>query len=320
MKGQKGFMKGLELCQSFYNEYGAPMLEKEFPDLVGIVAVGLCGSGSECFGYDDEYSRDHDFEPGFCIFIPDESIIDNKLMFELEKAYSKLPKEYMGFSRATTTPVGGKRHGVIRADDFFREKCGRAEGDLSLQEWFFIPEQGLLEATNGKIFRDDFGALSEIRERLSFMPEVVRLKKLAGHLLLMGQAGQYNYKRCVGRGETAAAQLAVGEFVKNTLHAIFLLNKKYMPYYKWCFRALRDLPLLCELHSDLEYLISSGNSAEDVVKKSEIIENICTRVGELLLSAGLSDFKGDQCEGHAYSVNNKIQDNEIRNLHILYGV
>ena len=58
-------MKGLELSQKFYLEHGAPMLQKEFPELCGIFAVGLCGSGSECFGYDDDISRDHDFEQGF---------------------------------------------------------------------------------------------------------------------------------------------------------------------------------------------------------------------------------------------------------------
>ena len=80
-------MKGLELCEKFYNEYGAFMLRNEFPELEGIIAVGLCGSGSECFGYDDELSKDHDFEPGFCIFIPDESIIDDKTAFRLELQY-----------------------------------------------------------------------------------------------------------------------------------------------------------------------------------------------------------------------------------------
>lgn len=313
-------MKGLELCESFYNEYGAPMLKNEFPELEGIVAIGLCGSGSECFGYDDALSTDHDFEPGFCVFIPDESIIDNKLMFALERAYSKLPKEYMGFKRNADNPVGGRRHGIIRADDFFIEKCGRADGSLTLQEWFFVPEQSLLEATNGKIFRDDFGAFTEIRERLAHMPEAVQLKKLAGSLLLMGQAGQYNYSRCVKRGETAAAQLAVGEFVKNALHVVFLLNKRYMPYYKWCFRALNDIPVLSSLYYDLEYLISSGNSTAEAEKKVEIIENVCAQISDALVTLQLSDFKGNECEGHAYSVNNKIEDNDIRNLHILYGV
>ena len=308
------------MCESFYNEYGAPMLKNEFPELEGIVAIGLCGSGSECFGYDDALSTDHDFEPGFCVFIPDESIIDNKLMFALERAYSKLPKEYMGFKRNADNPVGGRRHGIIRADDFFIEKCGRADGSLTLQEWFFVPEQSLLEATNGKIFRDDFGAFTEIRERLAHMPEAVQLKKLAGSLLLMGQAGQYNYSRCVKRGETAAAQLAVGEFVKNALHVVFLLNKRYMPYYKWCFRALNDIPVLSSLYYDLEYLISSDNASENTERKSRIIESICSDITEELKKYKLTDSPSTEMEQQAYTVNNTIKDNNIRNMHILSGV
>ena len=57
--------KGLELARAYYEQYGRPMLEKEFPDVLDRIAAGLCGHGSECFGYDDAVSRDHDFEPGF---------------------------------------------------------------------------------------------------------------------------------------------------------------------------------------------------------------------------------------------------------------
>ncbi|MBO7398596.1 MAG: hypothetical protein J6V10_05830, partial [Clostridia bacterium] len=63
-------MKGLELSEAYYNEYGRKMLENDFPQLKDYLAAGLCGSGSECFGYDDELSKDHDFEPGFIIFLP----------------------------------------------------------------------------------------------------------------------------------------------------------------------------------------------------------------------------------------------------------
>ncbi len=313
-------MKGLELSQKFYLEYGAPMLQKDFPELCGIVAVGLCGSGSECFGYDDDISKDHDFEPGFCVFVPDEDIVDEKTFFLLEKAYATLPKSFMGYKRSTVGAVGGNRHGIIRASHFFLEKTGTPDGALSLKEWFFVPEQALAEATNGKIFRDDLGDFSDSRKRLSYFPEDVRLKKLAGNLLLMGQAGQYNYSRCLERNEAAAAQLSVVEFVKSAINVIFLLNKKYQPYYKWSFKALRELDNLSDLHYNLEYLISSGNGAEEQEKKKIIIENICDEIFAELIVQGITRYSGSEAEGHAYAVNNEIKDNEIRNLNILYGV
>lgn len=313
-------MKGIELSEKFYLEYGAPMLHQDFPEIENLIAVGLVGSGSECFGYDDEISRDHDFEPGFCLFLPNEEIIDSQTAFALERTYSKLPKEFMGFNRNALNPVGGNRHGVIRMSDFFMEKTGCTDGNLSLKDWFFVPEQSLLEATNGKIFRDDRGGFTAIRNKLSYMPENVRLKKMAGNLLLMGQSGQYNYKRCISRGETAAAQLAVTEFVKSALNMIFLINKKYIPYYKWSFRALRELPALSSLNEPLEYLISSSNNCDEVQEKENLIEKICSDIiGELKVQ-NLTQFDGSEVEGHAYSVNNKISDAEIRNLHILYGV
>ena len=313
-------MKGLELSEKFYLEYGEPMLKEKFPELMPLIAVGLAGSGSECLGYDDETSRDHDFEPGFCIFLPDESVLDRRSEFLLERAYSKLPMEFMGYKRSLLKPVGGNRHGVIRMGEFFAAKTGNERGELSLRDWFFLPEQSLIEATNGKIFYDGLGEFTAIRESLSYMPEDVRLKKLAGNLLVMGQAGQYNYSRCALRGESGAAQLALAECVKSALGVVFLINKKYLPYYKWSFCALRELPLLSELSEVLEYLVSSGNSEAEIEKKRSLVESACGAVAEALARVGLSDIDGNDMERHAYAVNKRISDSDIRNLHILYAV
>lgn len=313
-------MKGLELAERFYLEFGAPMIHRDFPELEPLIAAGLAGSGSECFGYDDEFSQDHDFEPGFCLFIPDEDMIDSRTAFRLERAYAKLPKEFMGFRRSPLNPVGGNRHGVIRMSEFFKSKTGVSDSRITLKDWFFIPEQSLAEATNGKVFRDDLGRFTAIRRELAYMPEDVRLKKLAGNLLVMGQTGQYNYKRCISRGDTAAAQLVMTEFVRSALNTIFLLNKTYIPYYKWSFRALKDLPLLSSLYGQLEYLISSTNSTDEAVKKEALTEQICASVITVLNDQSITRFSGTEMEGHAYSVNNKVSDEEIRNLHILYAV
>ena len=312
-------MKGLELSRRYYLEYGKPMLESGFAELIPLIAVGLVGSGSECFGYDDDISADHDFEPGFCILLPDESKLDRKAEFALERAYAKLPKEFLGYRRSLLAPVG-KRHGVIRMEDFFKEKTGKWDGILSLSDWLTIPEQSLLEATSGEVFFDGLGIFSDVRKRLAYFPEDVRLKKLSGHLLLMAQSGQYNYQRCAARKETAAAQLALNEFVTSALHVIFLLNKHYLPYYKWSFRALKEQTILSELYEDLEFLISNPNTDDLIQKKLSLIERIACDIRKELICQSITDYNESELEGHAYSVNSHIIDPNVRNLHILYAV
>ena len=313
-------MQGLELSRAFFEDYGKPMLEAQFPQLLPMLAAGLFGSGSECFGYDDELSRDHDFEPGFCIFLPDEDTVDRRSAFLLERAYAKLPKEFMGFRREILLPVGGARHGVLRTGEFFAAMVGSPDGTLTAAQWLAIPEEALAEAVNGEIYFDNLGEVTRIRASLSQFPADIRLKRLAGQLLLMAQAGQYNYSRCLAHGETAAAQLAAGEFVRSVISAAFLLNRRYQPYYKWSFRALRALPKLGELASPLETLISTPNGPEDVPVKKRIIEETAQAVAVLLREEGLSAVPGGELEAHAYAVNDRIGDGELRNLHILSGV
>ena len=313
-------MRGLELAERFYRQYGAPMLHEQFEAYEEVIAVGLCGSGSECFGYDDDVSTDHDFEPGFCLFLPGEDVIDRRTAFLLERAYAKLPREFEGFTRSLMSPVGGNRHGVLRMDDFFLQKVGSPDGDLSVEQWLTVPEFYLAEATNGKVFRDDCGAFTAIREKLAAPPEDIRRKKLAGELLTMAQSGQYNYSRCLRHGETGAAQLAAFAFVRAALHTVFLLNRAYLPYYKWQFRALRGLPLLSSAAEPLEFLLTTENTGDLAETKQLIMEDLAGMVIEALQAQALTKAVCGDLEKHAYSVNDAVADATIRNMHILAGV
>ena len=190
-------MKGLELAEKYYAAYGAPMIREQFPDAEDLIAAGLTGSGSECYGYDDEVSGDHDFEPGFCLFLPGEEIIDRRTAFQLERAYAKLPAEFGGYTRQKMAPAGGQRHGVFRREEWYREKLGCLPEKMTAEDWLRLPDWALAEAVNGKLFRDDAGDMTRGREFLRNMPEDARRKRLAGHLLMMAQSGQYNYRRCL---------------------------------------------------------------------------------------------------------------------------
>jgi hypothetical protein len=311
---------GLEISEAYFQEYGMPMLREMFPELMPHVAAGLFGSGSECFGFDDEVSRDHDFDPGFMLLLPGEDVVDRKQEFALERAYASLPKEFMGVERPKMAPVGGLRRGVMRAAAFFTDKTGSPTGELTMGQWLSVPSHALAEAVNGKVFYDGSGDLTCIREGLARYPEDIRRKKLAGHLLLAAQAGQYNYTRCLKHGETGAAQLAAIAFAQSAMEIIFLLNGVYQPFYKWRFRAMRALHKLSIEAGLLEYLITTDNEGKLAQDKYEVIEGIAADIIGELVDQGLTKANCGDLEKHAYSVNDGIADGNLRNLHILAGV
>ena len=84
-------MKGIEQARKFYTEVGIKMIADEFGDYQNRIAVGLVGHGSECFGFDDEVSRDHDFEVGFCMWLTKED--EEKIGFKLMRAQRRILPE-----------------------------------------------------------------------------------------------------------------------------------------------------------------------------------------------------------------------------------
>lgn len=308
-------MKGIELSKAFYLEFGKQLIHERFPELEKKIVIGLIGAGSECYGYDDEISYDHDFGPDFCMFVP--SSFDEKTIFQLEHLYNEFPNEFKGFKRKKLIPGESSHRGVIKIDDFFYDKLGCKDGLSNLMDWFYIPSFYLLEATNGEIFRDDEGIFSSIRNKHLTYPEDVRLKKLAGEILLMYQSGIYNYERCMLRHDIGAAQLCVIEFVKHTISVVYLLNNKYMPYYKWIFRGMKELTILSDIQEDLIFLISSNN--DNYLNKLSLIQDISFKIINEIVNQNLSIVKSYALDAHAISINNHIKDENIRNLHILFG-
>lgn len=312
-------MKGLELSRKFYFEYGKAAIEREFSSVSDRIAVGIVGEGSECFGFDDELSRDHDFEVGFCLWLTREDY--EKFGFRLERLYSKLPREFEGVKRLTLSPVGGSRHGVMVIDDFYQRFLGTPTAPSSFEQWLYLPHESLASATNGEVFCDPLGDFSAIRDTLLLgYPEDVRLKKLAAHTTMMAQSGLYNYSRCVKRGERGAAQLCIFEFVKHTISSIYLLNNVYEPFYKWAYRKMSSLKILGGLCESLIALTELGNSEIEAAAKLDSIEEICRLIIKELKDQGISVESSDELEIHARSIQNKIKDPSLRNMHIMDGI
>ncbi len=303
-------MKGLELSRRFWEELLRPAIEAQAGELLPRLAAGLCGAGSDCLGYDDDFSRDHGFFAGCMVWLPASE--GRETAFRLSAIYDRLPREFLGFPSEHRSRQGDGRYGVKTVEGFFRPLTGSEDAPRHWREWLSIPPGYLAEATAGEVFYDGPGVFTRIRQEiLTGMPEDVRRKKLAARAALMAQSGQYNYARCLRHGEPGAARLAVDEFVRQTMETVFLLNRRHMPFYKWSFRAMRELPRLSQLAAPLETLLASPDEA--------LIENICAAVIGELRAQGLTAGDWDFLEPHAYEIMKRITDPEIAALHVMEG-
>lgn len=310
---------GLELAKRYWLAYGKPLIEQRYPEYRGRIAAGLVGHGSECYGFDDELSHDHDFGPRFCLWLTDEdyAAIGERLQHDVDA----LPKEFMGYAltaddRTPRARGAGRRDGVFAIGDFFESITGYRtappDDAAHAHQWLMLDEATLAAATNGRVFADPLGAFSATRQGFKSMPDDVRLALISRRLGMMAQSGQYNVPRMLRRGDGAAAWLSIGEFVDATASLVFLLNQPisvgYLPYYKWRFAAMRRLsrrmasrlPQVCGQLESLLRLASSAcfggrgfgegsKGARPAIDEVEgTIDDVCAHVVDELLAEGLT--------------------------------
>ena len=286
-------VSGLELCREYYETFGAPMIHDMFPDYESRIAVGLVGAGSECLGFDDEFSRDHDFGPGFCMWLTEEDYA--QIGAELQEAYEQLPSVFGGIYRKSTKEAG-KRVGVFTISDFYEQIYGYRRVPQTEVEWLSIEEYQLQLAVSGQVFRDDLQEFSKIRlELLEYYPHEVWVRHVAKAATNMAQTGQYNYSRMLKRGDVVTASIIRMKFVEHTIEMIYLLNRIYAPFYKWQYRGLKSMSTLKKVRTLIEKLISipvslGENKCMNLEKlEKDIMRNAVRNSGRDIMRNTVSD-------------------------------
>ncbi len=272
---------GLALSRQYYHAFGKPMLERQFAAILPRLAIGLVGEGSECLGYDDALSHDHDFGAGFCIWTPDDlPEADRK---RLAAAYAALPPSYGGVHRICTPEAAG-RVGVCRIGDFFQRLLGMPHLPQTEAQWLAVDESMLAAITSGTVFRDDSGSFTKMRRRLSLgYPKAVKLRRLAQQLARMAQCGQYNYLRMRKRGDAATAQLYLAAFCQSAMQAAHLCRNTYAPYEKWLLRSTAELDGFSDLAEKIRsLLLLPPQTTAEIQPESDTailyIQQICNRI------------------------------------------
>ena len=283
-------IKGLELSKKYFYDLVLPEFEKNLNNVLPLCAFGLVGEGSECYGYDDKISQDHDFGPSVCIWLRKDDYLKHK--DKINEVLKKLPKTYLGFQELKESEWGSDRRGLLNIEDFYFKFLGSSKAPETIADWQKIPETALATVTNGEVFLDNLGEFSKIRnDLLNYYPEAMRQNKIATRLMNISQHGQYNYTRCLKRNDLVAANQCLYLFVDEVIHLVFLLNRRYKIFYKWSNRALLDLKILGrEIHKLLEDMVFAQN-------KIPYVRKICKVLAEELRNQKLtncdSEFLGD---------------------------
>lgn len=264
----------------FYEKYGAPMIHEMFPEYEHRIAVGMVGEGSDCFGFDDEISKDHDYGIGFCMWLLPED--DRQIGEALQKEYDRLLEEYRqrlinsrGYEADIIELFLKKRRGVFKIHAFYEELLGtgaiwnvqedgskqpedgggcngnkksqKVEGRWQRQPlrddvWQLLPEERLATAVNGEVFRDDLGMFTAIREQIrAYYSDEIRGKRMAEKLHEFSQYAQSNYSRMMARKDYVTADICVADGMKAAMELCYLLDRVYAPYYKWMRKGMETL-------------------------------------------------------------------------------
>jgi Domain of unknown function (DUF4037) len=228
-----GFVPGLELCRSFYEEVVAPVVGAKH-------GAALLGPGSDVLGYDTERSTDHDWGPRCQLFVQASDLEEVR-----SRVLTSLPEAHMG--KFLAMGRDGERlepHVVITTlPAWLQGEFGWAPGEreLTAVDWLLIPQTRLLSITAGAVFADPDGDLAHLRRRLAWYPDAMWWWLLACQWQRMSQEEPF-VQRTAEVGDRLGSAVLAGRLVRDCVRLALLMGRRYAPYSKWLGTAFAELP------------------------------------------------------------------------------
>jgi len=243
------FVSGRELSRRLYQEQVRPLLHTAYPQLP--YSAALLGPGSEVLGFDDEMSRDHNWEPRVILFLQDADYVPHGEAVErsLRDGLAALFEGHPSTFSLSTLRAYLQEHLDLDVDR-----------GIEARDWLTLPEQRLRMVTAGIVYHDEVG-LRVLRNRLAYYPHDVWLYLLIAawwrvhpEANLMGRAGFV--------GDELGSRVIASQLVHDLMHLCFLLEKQYAPYSKWFGTAFSQLECASTLAPVLQDVLGGDTWSE----------------------------------------------------------
>ena len=280
-----------EGSRNFYDNIIAPMIREKFAGYEDRIAVGIVGEGSDCFGYDDFISRDHDFGTGVVMWLTDDDYeaIGSRLSMEYNSIIAKQPGNNL-------TERLKERRGVMTISGFYSNilgiDCDTVSCKLAEDDWYMLDHNCLATAVNGEVYRDDLGEFSAFRKMLlDYYPDNIWKIRIVNELHKFSMTLQVNFARCMSRKDTVAARLCHMQGLEASMQLYFLMKRVYAPYYKWIYRRSEELDnggkysaLVKRLaESDIDISHWKGEYRANFINISDPIVDSAEQIAEMLV-------------------------------------
>jgi hypothetical protein len=327
------FIPGMDLCELFYNEAVAPLLEEFLPELV--YSAAHMGAGSDILGFDTPQSMDHDWGPRLLLLLKESDFAEHHEQID-SVLRENLPPEIRGFptnfsvaesGSLVMTPVdsGPVNHAVkiSTINDFFTGYFGLYPSeDFRIIDWLTIPEQILRSIVSGRVFHDGLGELVPIMDRLKYYPHQLWLyllsnqwRRISQEIAFMGRTGQL--------GDELGSRIVGTRLVRDMMKLCFLMEKQYAPYIKWFGTAFSKLSCA----PDLTPHFIRAMDADDWKEREDHLVEAYEYIGEMHNQLGITEpldarvtefynrpFRIIRADQFAEAIRAMISDEEVKNL------
>jgi hypothetical protein len=282
------FLPGLELCRILYTEAVRPLLDDAYPGLPH--AAARIGAGSEVLGLDTARSTDHDWGPRLTLFLTADDLERHGTAIGA-LLRDRLPKHIRGWPTHFTppgervqvmTPTGGPvahRVGRTTLTGWCTAQLGLPDGPRTSRDWLGIPGQRLAETTAGAVYHDGTGALTALREHLTWYPDDVWRYLLASQWTHIAQEEAF-VGRAAEAGDDLGSRVVAARLTRHVMRLALLLARRYPPYSKWLGTAFAALPFPP---------LAGVPRADDAGQRQELLCDAYEAAGKWQNDLGLAD-------------------------------
>lgn len=299
------FIKGMELCEGFFNDCAKEIIEKNFPNIK--YSAGLIGYGSDVLGYDDEVSTDHMWGPRFYLFLSKGDVLKKDNIIRVLS--QNLPYTYKSYSVNFTEPAPndcGVQHPkfisegnvnplifIQTFDDYLVEQLGISDLDnIKPFEWLSFSEHRLLSLVSGKFFVDRLNC-AEIIDKIKYYPKDVKLYLIASNWEIISSEQAF-IKRCGECGDEIGSKIICSRIAERLIRLCFLYKNAYAPYSKWLGTAFSKL----DVDEKIKHAIKCALYANSSTEREDKIVEAQALVADMHNASGLTDFVDHQIESY----------------------